>query len=247
METALCLLLWDVDHTLIENAGVSKEIYLKAFELLVGRFATASPETDGRTDVAIMENLIAANDENPQDFSWDRQATALRQAGQLKKSELADRGHALAGARETLLRLAQQSDIAQGPLTGNIEDNARVKLSAFDLDRWLDFEVGAFGSESRRRSDLVAVAQRKAAAKLDFLPTRNSTVLIGDTPLDVEAGLLGGAHVLAVATGPASVDELLAAGADAALSDLTDWDAFTDALAGLRGKGAVGPRQPAGA
>jgi hypothetical protein len=30
------LVLWDVDHTLIENAGVSKEIYATAFHALTG-------------------------------------------------------------------------------------------------------------------------------------------------------------------------------------------------------------------
>jgi hypothetical protein len=31
------LVLWDVDHTLIENNGVNKETYAYAFELLTGR------------------------------------------------------------------------------------------------------------------------------------------------------------------------------------------------------------------
>ncbi len=247
MENTLCLLLWDVDHTLIDNAGVSKEIYLKAFEILTGRAAEVPPETDGRTDVAIIENLVVANGEDPAVFNWQQQYQALRQAGQLKKSDLASRGHALPGAAETLLRVSESQGVTQGPLTGNIEENARVKLGAFGLDRLLDFEVGAFGSESRRRSDLVRVAQDKAAVKFNFDPARDSTILVGDTPLDVEAGLIGGAHVLAVATGPATVSELLAAGAGAALDDLTTWQEFDAALSDLRGRGPVEPRQPAGA
>jgi phosphoglycolate phosphatase len=43
------LLLWDVDHTLIENGGVSKENYALAFEILTGRAPEAQPQTDGRT------------------------------------------------------------------------------------------------------------------------------------------------------------------------------------------------------
>lgn len=31
------IVLWDIDHTLIENAGVSKEIYAAAFTALSGR------------------------------------------------------------------------------------------------------------------------------------------------------------------------------------------------------------------
>jgi hypothetical protein len=49
-----------------------------------------------------------------------------------------------------------------------------------------------------------------------------STVLVGDTPLDVEAALAAGARVVGVATGSYSEEELAAAGAHAVLPDLTD-------------------------
>ena len=46
-------------------------------------------------------------------------------------------------------------------LTGNIQANAAVKVGAFGLDRWLDFEAGAYGSDPHHdRSDLVSVALR---------------------------------------------------------------------------------------
>jgi len=49
-----------------------------------------------------------------------------------------------------------------------------------------------------------------------------STVVIGDTPLDVEAALVSGAVSVAVATGQFSEADLRAAGADVVLPDLTD-------------------------
>jgi phosphoglycolate phosphatase-like HAD superfamily hydrolase len=49
-----------------------------------------------------------------------------------------------------------------------------------------------------------------------------ATVLIGDTPLDVEAALATGARVVGVATGGYSTGELAEAGAHAVLPDLTD-------------------------
>ena len=68
-------------------------------------------------------------------------------------------------------------------LTGNVEPNAAVKVGAFGLERWLDLEAGAYGSDPHeRRSDLVAVAQERAAARYGE-PT--GAVLVGDTPLDV--------------------------------------------------------------
>ena len=47
-------------------------------------------------------------------------------------------------------------------------------------------------------------------------------MLVGDTPLDVEAALAAEARVVAVATGSYSAAELAAAGADVVLPDLTD-------------------------
>lgn len=100
----------------------------------------------------------------------------------------------------------------QSTLTGNIEANARIKLRAFGLDPWIDLSVGPTASS---RALLVRVAQRRAASRYQFDPRSKVTVLIGNTPADVEAGLLGGARVLAVATGAYSAAQLYAAGADA--------------------------------
>jgi phosphoglycolate phosphatase-like HAD superfamily hydrolase len=46
-------------------------------------------------------------------------------------------------------------------------------------------------------------------------------VVVGDTPRDVEAAQLGGAGLVAVASGVHGADELLAAGAPRVFDDLT--------------------------
>jgi phosphoglycolate phosphatase-like HAD superfamily hydrolase len=64
-------------------------------------------------------------------------------------------------------------------------------------------------------------------------PNPEDCLVIGDTPLDVAAAHLAGARALAVATGSYGVDALLAAGADAALADLSDTQRVLDiALSG---------------
>jgi phosphoglycolate phosphatase len=234
------LVLWDVDHTLIENGGVSKATYVLAYELLTGRPPTSPPVTDGRTDVAIMESLLRDNGMDPADYPTERRWQALSTAGARNRDELATRGHALPGAKHALKRVANDGTIIQSALTGNIEANARVKLGTFGLDTLLDFEVGAFGAESATRSHLVAVAQQKAQEKYAFDPARGVTVLIGDTPLDVEAGIDGGARVIGVATGSTEEAALRDAGADVTLPDLTDAEALLAALHACR---ALGPRR----
>src|ERR1700716_3627010 len=87
------LVLWDVDHTLIENGGVSKETYARAFELLTGRQPSVRPVTDGRTDFQIMRELLAANSIDVDDFTEIRQfADELKAAMEEKKVGLPERG-----------------------------------------------------------------------------------------------------------------------------------------------------------
>ena len=50
----------------------------------------------------------------------------------------------------------------------------------------------------------------------------NQTIAIGDTPRDVKAGHGAGIHVVGVATGSYSVDELSEAGADWAIENVTE-------------------------
>src|SRR5947209_740226 len=61
------LVLWDVDHTLIENSGVSKENYAKAFEIVTGRSANYPAQTDGRTDPEIVRNMLVVHGITPTD------------------------------------------------------------------------------------------------------------------------------------------------------------------------------------
>jgi len=55
-------------------------------------------------------------------------------------------------------------------------------------------------------------------------------VVIGDTPLDVQCAKAGGARSIAVATGSYDQSTLEAHGAGAVLPDLSDVDAFLDAV-----------------
>jgi len=125
------LLLWDVDHTLIDNGGVGYEIYALAFEILTGRAPSAQPRTDGRTELDIMANILAANGEDPSAFSLDQQWDAAVEATSRSSAALAERGHALAGAETCLKRVSVEPGIRQSVLTGNIRPNAVVNLRAF--------------------------------------------------------------------------------------------------------------------
>jgi phosphoglycolate phosphatase len=227
------LVLWDVDHTLIENGGVSSEAYRKAFELLAGRPATEPFSTDGRTDWLIIEELLERHGVELTEELRARVEPALVEALTSLEPGLRERGHALAGAREALAAVGKDDRFAQSALTGNIRPNAVTKLAAFDLDTFLDFDLGGYGSDHETRSKLVGFAQGRAAGRYGRPFDKASTVLIGDTPLDVRAGLDGGAKVVGVATGKTTENELREAGADVTLPDLRDTEALLSALTAL--------------
>jgi phosphoglycolate phosphatase-like HAD superfamily hydrolase len=105
-----------------------------------------------------------------------------------------------------------------------------VKLGALGLDRDLDLEVGAYGDDHEIRADLVPLARASAAAAYGENFSGTATVLVGDTPLDVEAARVAGARAVAVASGEFSVSDLAASGADAVLADLTDTAAVLAAI-----------------
>jgi len=224
------LVLWDIDGTLVDSAGLGRDAFLEAFERVTGHQPTQLVPFAGRTDMEIALDLLetAGLDHSEQLLGEFEQALAESMAKLAGK--LRELGHAMPGVRTALERLGGQAGVTQSLLTGNIEPNAEVKLAAFDLHTLIDMEIGAYGSDHRRRGELVAVARRKALdlRGLSFQP--EEIVLVGDTPLDVAAAIEGGARAVGVATGPYDQGQLEHAGADAVLPDLSDLDSVLEAL-----------------
>src|SRR5438552_2546089 len=133
------IVLWDIDHTLIDNAGVSKEIYAAAFAALADADPVESASTEGRTDRLIMREMFDRH-QLPEP-EWPVVEAALTQAGRARLDSLRRRGSALPGARDALKAVSARDDWVSSVLTGNIAANAQVKLSAFDLDPLLDLAV----------------------------------------------------------------------------------------------------------
>jgi phosphoglycolate phosphatase len=137
------------------------------------------------------------------------------------------------GAAAAVAALAA-AGVRQSVLTGNVRPLAELKLGLAGLGQDLDLDVGAYGDAHEVRAELVPVARQAArlAYGADFAGL--STVLIGDTTLDVAAALAAGARAVAVATGPCSAAELAAAGAHVVLPDLTDVPLVLAAVTGQR-------------
>jgi phosphoglycolate phosphatase len=211
----MLLVLWDVDGTLVDSAGHGHYAFEDAFEVVAGRPFRGPIEMAGRTDHQIAMEMLDGTGGEPSRL-LDELAAALGRRAELIRAE----GRPYPGVPQALAALTGRPDLAQSLLTGNLEVNAAVKVGAFGLERWLDFELGAYGSDPhQKRSDLVAIARERAEAKLGA-PV--DPVLVGDTPLDVRAAREAGARAVAVATGFSSEEDLRAARPDELLPDLSD-------------------------
>jgi phosphoglycolate phosphatase len=220
----MLLVLWDVDGTLVDTARHGRHAFVEAFESVVGR-PPEPVEFAGRTDHEIALAMLDGERERLPRL-LDELATALEARKEMMRRE----GHAYPGVPETLAALHRRDGVVQSLLTGNIEVNAALKVSAFGLERWLDFEVGAYGSDPHEeRSELVAVARERAAAKYE---APAAAVLVGDTPLDVRAARAAGARAVAVATGFGDFEALRASEPDVLLPDLRDTAAAVGAIVG---------------
>jgi phosphoglycolate phosphatase len=226
------LVLWDIDHTLIDTGGVGREIYQEAFEQVTQRPMQRQADVSGRTEPAIFRDTLALHgiDHSEEALGWFADAMAAGYAA--KAPTLRRRGHALPGAAAALAALDQVPRVVQSVLTGNFKPVAVTKLATFGLDTHIDFEVGAYGSDDPIRANLVGIARRRATGKYDATFNGRSTIVVGDTPSDVEAGHAGGGFVVAVASGRSAMDELRAAKADVVLPDLTDTAAVVKAIVG---------------
>ena len=228
------LVLWDIDGTLLNAGGVGRDLYDVVFLQLFGRSLSAYAPMAGRTDRAIiLETLIMAGVDEPRRYV-DPFIAGLSAQAPLIRSAMVSRGQALPGAATALALVAGHAH--QSVLTGNIRPLAEVKLAALGLRDGLDLCIGAYGDDHEDRAELVQVARRRAAdVHGQSLPTSfagRSTVVVGDTPLDISAALCAGARAVGVATGPYSAADLVAAGADAVLLNLADTSIVLDTLLG---------------
>ncbi len=224
------LVLWDIDGTLVDTAGHGATAFADAFEAVFGRPPEGLVPMAGRTDheiaLAILERSSVADGESHLPAMWRELESALDGKADAIRAE----GRALPGAEAVLEELARRDDLLQSLLTGNIEANAATKLGAFGLDRWLDLEIGGYGSDGGARSELVEVALSRARRRRGVALAPADVVLVGDTPLDVAAGHAAGARVVAVASGYSSEADLRAAGPDVVLEDLRDTGPAVEAI-----------------
>ena len=227
------LVLWDIDGTLVRAGDIGAAVFDLAIEAVVGRRPPQRVRMSGKTDPQIVHESLALLDIAPTDDVVEAVLRGIEGelAAAAVNGELAAMGYACPGTALVLEALAEDDRVVSTLLTGNVRPNALVKVGAFGLDRWLDLELGAYGSDHIDRNRLVPIALDRLRSERGVDLDPGEVWVVGDTPRDLDCARAGGARCLLVATGRYTVDELAGLGAEAVFADLTE----TEAIVGLLG------------
>jgi phosphoglycolate phosphatase len=228
------LVLFDIDGTILRfKKPHSKVIFQDVLKKLFGWeiLLELMPGFAGKTDLQILKEISRINNfdfglikENI-DSIWKEMTLHLLKYCKKEYIEL------LAGVSELIVDLNKREDIFLGLLTGNYKQSAYLKLKVFDLSYY--FKFGAFGSDSENRNHLPAIAIERANAYFESkLFDRNNTVIIGDSPLDIECARKNDIRNVIVSTGNFSLEELSSYHPDVLLNDFSDRSLTLNAILG---------------
>jgi phosphoglycolate phosphatase-like HAD superfamily hydrolase len=218
--------LFDIDGTLLASGGAGKAALESAFTEVFGITLRFQVPYSGRTDRAIARDLLGLHGVEPSHENW--QKLLVGYLARLPDCLNRNQGRVLPGILAMLQTLQKRSDVAIGPLTGNVRAGARVKLGHYGL--FEHFAFGGFGDLHFDRDDVAREALAATHAHVGPHAVAECIWVIGDTPLDVKCARAIGAKVAAVATGSHSFDELVASSPDVLVNDFSDPSPFLDKL-----------------
>lgn len=230
------LVLFDIDGTILVGGDRHHgAAFTRAFEAVYNKPVTLDGvPLAGMLDSQIARILFERHGLNAGEAE-QRLAEMMAAMGQHYVEATAGaslRDRLLPGVTEAVLA-AHEQGWTVGALTGNGRAVGEAKLRAVGLDTLITF--GAWGDSAIERGHLVDAALDEAVRATGLRFVSHETVLVGDTPADIAAARLGGAHVIAVATGRFDFDALASHNPDALMENLADTSAFVAAVSRILG------------
>lgn len=216
--------VFDLDWTLLAKAEpkVHHHAFLYAFKTLFGVNISDEGFKEGGIDNQIIIESLSENEvprEKIIEKLFEIQKTMINYFMEHKHETVFK---PLPGV-ENALKILVEKNITLGLLTGNIEEIGWEKLRIAGIDKY--FKFGAFGNMGMTRPDLIPIAADRASKVFGKIVAASDLVVIGDTPLDVECAKIGGAHSIAVGSGPSyPYEKLLNSGADLVVKSLEEID-----------------------
>jgi phosphoglycolate phosphatase-like HAD superfamily hydrolase len=193
---------------------------LKAASKVAGIQIQGSSRAGGKTDWQIMNELFDGQDCDPETI---RQA--LTELNKLTEVELMANPISATKNAAAILRDTGKQGWINGVLTGNTLNRTQAKLKSANLQNLINQSFIFNGENAANRFEAVDFA-RKELLKQKIM----NIVIIGDTPLDIQAAKSAIIPCVAVATGGFSINELAVFEPELLLDDL---DTGSDSLLGF--------------
>jgi phosphoglycolate phosphatase len=228
------LVLFDIDGTLLRAGDPAhQQALVEAFQEVYGLQVTLEGvQLAGMLDANIARTLLDMHSIDQRDAHdlLERMMTTMGTRYRRAVLEIDLRERLLPGV-SAAIDACSARNWETGVLTGNARSVAYAKLERVGLADLL--VAGAFGDSARERAHLVEVAIAAAEEATGHLFDRSQTVLVGDTPHDIQAARESGSKVIAVATGRFDVNALAQHEPDAVLPDMSDTGSFITTVENL--------------
>jgi phosphoglycolate phosphatase len=228
------LILWDIDGTLLTTGPAGRIALELGASRAAGLDEVPHLAMSGKTDPLIVRELLSLAGVPPHDVDRllpaaleESQRALAAEVGRMRKE-----GRVHPGVRELLDALSSVKGVRQSLLTGNIAPNALVKVRTFGLDRYLDVEIGAYGTDHPERDGLVPIALDRARERRGETYGPDEVWVIGDTARDLSCARAGGVRCLIVGTGHDGFEAVRALDADALHENLADTGLLVKLLVG---------------
>jgi phosphoglycolate phosphatase len=212
--------LFDIDGTLISTGGASDRAWKRAFKELHDVDVDVPAVTGKGVPDPEVGRVVFVRALGREPTNEEADAVMRRRLDHLPEEVETSPGFVVKDGVVELLDRLMDGGVMLGLTTGNVEEAAHIKLARADLNRYFSF--GGYGSDSPDRTELTRKALERGELVSGRTLEQDRCFSCGDTPRDVEAGHGAGIRVVGVATGEYTVDELLEAGADAAIRSFRD-------------------------
>lgn len=199
-ERMKCLVLWDVDGTLISNSQSDDDLFVSMIgDVLGAQDRIEHPYRHGKTDRMMVREYVMANGGSAEDV-----VRAAERLVELSRAHFANPGERRieAGIVAAIERLAAAGHV-NAILTGNSRERCELKLTSAGMDHArFDWSASFFGQTSDSRAELTEAAAGLARQR-GLRP-----IVVGDTKADGLAAQAASIEFVGVATGIYAVAEL---------------------------------------
>ncbi len=196
------MLLFDIDGTLLLTGGAGRVAIEQSFENVFGvKNVWGNTIPDGKTDPIIFQEIIFRVLQRPytdEEFQHLYAAYLSYFEEAIKDSP---NFRLMPGIKNLLQILSEETHLFLGIQTGNFEQTAWIKLEKAGIRH--HFHFGGFGSDSAKRSELVAKGVSEGKTFLQDTIANQDIFVIGDSIHDIQAAKELGLRNIAVATGRA--------------------------------------------